>query len=46
MAYNFDPELAEIIPRLPVGTFDDPATARVFMMDVVSVMCLGRSGEG
>lgn len=38
MAYNFDPELQEIIPLLPVGSFDDPVAARVLMMDVVSAM--------
>jgi acetyl esterase len=41
MAYNFDPELEAIIPLLPAGAFDDPVTARVFMMDVVSAMNAG-----
>ncbi len=41
MAYNFDPELADIIPLLPVGAFDDPVAARVFMMDIVSAMNAG-----
>lgn len=41
MTYNFDPELAEIIPFLPVGTFDDPVAARVLMLDVVQAMNAG-----
>lgn len=41
MAYDFDPELQEIIPLLPTGAFDDPVAARVFMMDVVGAMNAG-----
>jgi acetyl esterase len=41
MDYNFDPELADIVPLLPVGTFDDPVTARVSMMDIVRAMNAG-----
>lgn len=41
MAYNFDPELQEIIPLLPVGTFDDPVAARELMMEMVSAMNAG-----
>jgi len=39
--YNFDPELEEIIPLLPVGSFDDPVAARELMEDVVSAMNAG-----
>jgi hypothetical protein len=38
MGYNFDPELQDIIPLLPVGSFGDPVAARVLMVDVVSAM--------
>lgn len=41
MAYNFDPEFQDIIPLLPVGSFDDPVAARVLMVDVVRAMNAG-----
>lgn len=41
MGYNFDPELRDIIPLLPIGAFDDPTAARALMMEVVSAMNAG-----
>jgi len=41
MTYNFDPELRDIIPLLPIGLFDDPVAARALMLDVVRAMNAG-----
>ncbi len=35
MSYNYDPELADIIPSLPEGRLDDPVAARTSLSELL-----------
>lgn len=41
MSYRFDPELAPVVPTLPVSDFDDVVAARKMMDDLVGEMNAG-----
>ena len=38
MTYAFDPELADVVPLLPVGEFDDPIVAREGIMQMMAML--------
>lgn len=46
MAYNYDPELADIVPLLPQGSLDDPGLARDNIVEMLAAFNAGIDTEG